>query len=290
MPDFDLCERLFKKALGQKDNDVSSIAANLAGLDAKNKVALIKGRSAKEIEVFLVKGRFVLRQDFPGADHFETSLNNQSGNDLHEPITGAEIELKSGPDKTDGNCGLNIVSWALGDMSDQRIREILNDSMMTRRELFIKGNTVGIEKNKAKTMNMLSEYFCERLQVDKEAPAKLRHFVASIARGITKGPQIKATFDGDDVSFPHLYQADWDNGLVRYEHSFLPKEQLVIKEVGVTESRAQIVCLGKESRVEARIYPNYKNSFKRGDVNIPAQNWVNTSCFHVWIKGAVGDS
>lgn len=284
MADFDQFERLYKKALGQESDNISSIADEISKLPEQNKVKVVKGKSSHEISVFLQKGRIALRSYFSHDSKFETSANNRVGSDLIEVRTKVPIELKSGSQKTDGNSGIEIVSWALGDDDKSELSKIMSDPMKVRQKLYSAGNFQGILDSKKATMESLYEYFCARVEEDQLAPPRLKHFVICMTKGLTKSEEIKSTFSGGSVKAPLLLEANWDDGLRRYENCFLPEEEIEVDSIDLTESRAQLVCQGRSSQIKVRIYPNFKNSYKHGRTRIPADNWVANACFHVWVE------
>ena len=285
MPNFDSFERLFKEALAGKENQSSKFSIEISHLPEAQKVKVVKGRSQHEVSEFLDRGRSKLRSFFSDDPVFTSSNDNKIGKDLLEINSGIEVELKSGPSQTDGNPGLATVAWALDD-EVTTLSHIMSDSMKVRRELYIKGKFDEIEKSKKLTMDSLFQYFKSKIAQDTEPPPKLEHFVRCVSVGFTKRKEIEKSYNTSSINFPLLLQADWQEGLVVYEKSFLPQEKLRISQV-VRTGRAQIVVEGTKSLSTATIYPNYKNSWHSSDkkIYIPAENWVKNACFQVWIKG-----
>ena len=283
MPNFDSFERYFRDSLAQDSADIENFAQLIFDLPEKQKVSIVKHRSKLEIEHFLLRGRTALRIHFDDNAHFTTSDNNREGKDLLEEITGTEVELKSGNERTDANIGLSLVSWSVGDTSSSALSKIMSDSMRHRRDLFLKGLNQAILTSKAQTMDSLVKYFNSRIEVGKIAPLTLEHLIRSVSIGLTKSKEIQSSFDGNKIKKPIMLQADWNEGLIRYGKGFLPSESLKVIEVARNSERMQVVCQGMVSGTKAKLYPNYKNSLSYRGVRIPSENWVNTACFHVWI-------
>ena len=285
MADFDSFERYFKEALEDIDDVSAKYAFEIYRLPADQKVAFIKHYSQAEIQSYLVRARASLRSFFPRGAVFSSSNNNQSGKDLLEVNSNTQIELKSGPAQTDGNSGIKMIKWALDDQTDD-LSVIMNDSMVTRRKLAIAGKTAEVEASKKETMDQLFSYFNNKLTANTPAPKKLEHLVRAVSRGFTKYDEIVQLYSSPYLKNPLMLQAEWNKGLEKYSKAFLPTEVIEVKEITRTDGRAQVILKGQTSFVKARIYPNFKNSWKSSDGKhkIPANNWVNTACFHIWIE------
>lgn len=285
MADFYSFERYFKEALQDNDDVSVKYAYEIYRLPADQKVSFIKHYSENEIQRYLVRARASLRSFFPPGAVFSCSNDNQSGKDLLEVNSNTQIELKSGPAQTDGNSGIKMIKWALDDSTDE-LSVIMNDSMVTRRKLAIAGQTAEVEANKRETMDQLFSYFSKKLKVNTAAPKKLEHLVRAVSRGFTKYDEIVKLYSSPDLKNPLMLQAEWRKGLEKYSKAFLPTEIILVKEITRTDGRAQVILKGQSSLVKARLYPNFKNSWKSSDGRhkIPANNWVNTACFHIWIE------
>ena len=285
MANFDKFERYFKEALESSQDKTALYAQEIFKLPADQKVALVKNRTQAEIQSYLVRARASLRSFFPTGAEFSSSTVNQSGKDLLEINSNTEIELKSGPAQTDGNSGIKMIKWALDDHTDD-LTVIMNDSMVTRRDLAIAGKTAEVEANKKETMDQLFSYFSNKLRANTPAPKKLEHLVRAVSRGFTKYDEIVKLYSSPNLKNPLMLQAEWNKGLEKYSKAFLPTEVIEVKEITRTDGRAQLILKGQSSLVKARIYPNFKNSWKSSDgkYKIPANNWVNTACFHIWIE------
>jgi len=287
MADFDSFERYFKEALEGNDDVSAKYAFEIYRLPADQKVAFIKHYSQAEIQSYLVRARASLRSFFPAGAVFTSDEDNKKGKDLLEVISKTEIELKSGPAKTDANPGIKVIKWALDDKTND-LTSIMNEPMKTRRKLALAGKTDDVEASKKETMDKLFDYFESRLTVNSPAPEKLAHLVRAIARGFTTQTKILELYSDPDLREPLLLQAEWNKGLVKYSKPFLPTEIIKIQEITRTDGRAQVILKGQDSKLSAKIYPNFKNSWKSSDGKhkIPASNWVNTACFHIWIDEA----
>ena len=288
MPDFDQFERVLRDVLASEDPglDIPEAARAIARLPESNKVEVVKHQPVEAMEKFLWRAHNALRDHFPGSTKFEYSTNNQEGKDLLEVNSGQPVELKSGSAMTDANLGLTIVAWSLdGDL--HALKVIMSGSMKTRRSMALDRNVEdgAIERNKSATMDRLFEYFQELLVVGEPPPDRLEHLARCVSVGITTGREIQACFgDGTGVVLPLQLRADWEKGLVVYEKAFLPRERLVVERLERTGERVQVILRGVTSGRTATLYPNYKNSWKAPDgVKVPASNWVQTPCFHVWI-------
>lgn len=288
MPDFDQFERVLRDVLASEDPglDIPEAARAIARLPESNKVEVVKPQPVEAMEKFLWRAHNALRDHFVGSTKFEYSTNNQEGKDLLEVNSSQPVELKSGSAMTDANNGLAIVAWSLdGDL--HALKVIMSESMKTRRSMALDRNVEAgaIERNKSATMDRLFEYFQELLVAGEPPPDRLEHLARCVSVGITTGREIQACFgDGTGVVLPLQLRADWEKGLVVYEKAFLPRERLVVERLERTGERAQVILRGVTSGRTATLYPNYKNSWKAPDgVKVPARNWVQTPCFHVWI-------
>lgn len=293
MPDFDTCERLFLGALASRnpEADLPAAARALTLLPDMQTVKLLKARSEADVESFLWRAHQGLRDVFRHEAAFETSEDNRRGKDLREVITDQWIEIKSGPLMTDANVGLSTVAWAL-ESSLEDLRRIMADSMRYRRLLAIRcleqGESIEdsheIRASKDSTMEELGEFLASAVSVGEVAPPRLEHFVRCVSVGVTTLEGIQERWSevvSDEL--PILLQADWTSGLVEYDKSFAFGEPISVIEAGRTKDRPQILVVGGETGRTARIFPNYKNAWKRNGEKVPASAWVSTACFHVWI-------
>jgi hypothetical protein len=283
LPDFDSFERIFKSAISGEisfDNG----AAQIHALDEINKVKVVKGKNTGELKEFLIRANKMLIGFFPKGANFSSNNNNRDGKDLYEELSGTQIELKSGGAMTDANSGLAIVSWTIGDDSEE-ISRIMKAGMAERRVLAkAKNNVSEINRSKAKTMDDLAQLFQNRISIGF-APETLSHFFRCVAVGLTKSGEILSTYQsGAKIKVPLLLKADWDKGLVLYEKAFLPDEKIIIEKIERTQKRFQLVAKGKVSETSAKLYATYRNSWKHPDGSkVHASNWVESPSFQVWI-------
>lgn len=288
MANFDSFERYFKSALAGEIS-IRKSAELILALDESNKVHVVKQRTYEEVMDFLFRAQEALVSFFPEGCSFSSNDNNQDGKDLLEISTKTHIELKSGSAMTDANSGLAIVSWALSD-DEGLVKKIMKGGLEARRSLLLKNaNAVEIQTSKDKTMDQLAELFRSKAPLGP-ASDRLAHFFRSVAVGFTKSQEILVAFEKAGPSkTPLLLEANWDAGLSLYEKAFLPDEDIVVVKVERTQGRAQIVAQGKTTGRVARLYPNYKNSWKApSGRKYEASNWVHTPCFHVWVDNGKG--
>lgn len=283
MPDFDTFERIFKSAVSG-DIPIDLAANNIFELPEINKVQVVKSKSLSELEQFLVRAESSLRSFFPEPTSFTSNDNNKDGKDLFERHTRTQIELKSGAAMTDANSGLSIVSWALED-SELKIESIMKGGMTKRRNLILAGaNSDQINASKHQTMDELAVFLSGKVNIGP-APERLSHYFKSVAVGLTKSIEIQKAFKSIGPSkTPLLLEANWSEGLTLYEKAFLPDESIFVTKIERTKDRAQLIATGEITGRTAKLYPNYKNSWKLPNgQRIPASNWVESACFHVWI-------
>ena len=286
MPNFDSFERIFKSAVSGEIS-IQDGAKQIAGLGEINKVQVVKGKNPAQLEEFLARGSNALNSFFPAGVKFSSNDNNKDGKDLLEELSGTQIELKSGGAMTDANSGLTIVSWAVGD-SDNQITRIMKKGLTDRRALAIKRSDQSeIDKSKSQTMDALAKLLDEKIKLGP-APDTLAHYFRCVAVGLTKSQEILDSYRSTSkVKTPLLLEAEWNSGLVLYEKAFLPDEVISVTSVERTKERVQLVAKGSKSGRIAKLYPNYKNSWKLADGSrVHASNWVETPCFHVWIDKA----
>ena len=283
MPDFDSFERIFKSAIS-REISFDSGAAQIYALDEINKVNVVKGKNIGELREFLVRANKMLIGFFPKGVSFSSNNNNNDGKDLFEELSATHIELKSGGAMTDANSGLALVSWAIGDHSED-ISRIMKAGMAERRVLVkVKNSISEINRSKAKTMDDLAQLFQKNISIGI-APETLSHFFRCVAVGLTKSGEILNAYQSEaKIKVPLLLKADWDNGLILYEKAFLPDEEIVIEKVERTQKRFQLVAKGKVSETSAKLYATYRNSWKLPDGSkVHASNWVEGPSFQVWI-------
>ena len=283
MPDFDTFERLFKSAMSS-EVALEEIAKQIANLSEENKVVVVKNRSVSDLVGFLDRAKASLLGFFPSGTRFSSNDNNRNGKDLLEEISGIHVELKSGGAMTDANSGLSVVSWALDDGAN-KVKEIMKGGLVERRALVMKGSPQSaIEASKSRTMDNLAYFLTKQIAVGP-APDKLAHYLRCVAVGLTKGDEILAAYaQPGRIRTPLMLEADWNSGLVLYEKAFLPEEEITVTRIERTQDRAHLIAEGSRTKRTAKLYPNYKNSWKLANgKRIDASNWVKNACFHVWI-------
>lgn len=289
MPNFDQFERLTRAALA-REATIASCASEMSSTYDANRPTFARGKSALELEAWLGRAEAALRAMFVVDEEFVTSDDNRSGKDLIAVRSGTHIELKSPGGKTDANVGIRTIAWALGD-SPRRLTELMRDSMIERRGLWVSAPTEGardelIRESKRAQMRGMLAYLSSVLTPGDQTKEPLSHFARCVALGITKLSEIRSSLDNSSVAAPVLLVADWDVGLQRYEQTFSEHEKIVVKSISGNEetARVSVKLVGEKSGRICEIYPHYKNSHSRGNVRIPASAWVETACFHVWIE------
>jgi len=294
MPDFDRFERLLREAMakGHAVERVRQVAAEISRLPDANQPALFKGRSAIDLEGFLLRGIGSLDRHFGGGATFSTSDNNMQGADLLEQRTGTWVELKSGQ-VTDANVGLSTTAWAFGDATDAALRSIMASPMEERRSLFRIGDFAGVAASKERTMTRLLSYFEDRVTPGTQPPQQLAHFARCVAKGVAKLADAQALIGTHPSRWavPVIMAAQWAQGWVPVTHPFDDDETITVDGVfrrvtGRSRDRvprAQVRLRGERSRRTVLFYPNFKNSYHGSGFTVEASAWVETPCFHVWI-------
>ena len=304
MPDFDAFERLYCDALiANYPVDRKQFAEQIAQLPEDEKALVVKGKSPAELEAFIDRSLTALRTHLGGTELDLTRKkaganpnNNRVGKDLFDAVSGREIELKSGA-MTDANVGLKSIAWAVGDSDGgSRLKEIMNPNK--RREIALSVNlddleTVRpeLEASKQVTMDQIHAYLSEFLTPGEPAPSHTEHYVRCVALGLTKLHEIQAAETNGPGALPLLLKADWNAGLVPYadKGAFSEAETIIVSSIERTPKRVQVFLIGPESGVTVKLYPHYKNSWPIPDTDvslklkIPAEYWVNTQCFHIWV-------
>jgi len=289
--DFDKCERIIRSTvtdLSLQRFDIS--ARKIIRLPARQKIAIVKGKSQPELVLFLKRVDVSLRKYFKGRNRpvFVSSDNNRLDKDLKEVGSGWDIELKSGKHMTDANCGIEIIAWAI-ECDKSKLSKIMIGGCTERRKGLISEGwgDAEVSRSQLKTMRSLSKLMSESVKTKRIARPRLEHFCRCVASGITNGDQIRDSFlRQKQFRAPLKLKLDWDLGVTRFDKSFLSSEVFRCLESGATASRAQILIEGKKSKRKLKIYPNFKNAYlvpgtKR---RLAASNWVANPCFHVWVE------
>jgi hypothetical protein len=284
MPDFDDFERIFKSAvMGEISASVG--AKKISDLEDKNRVLIVKGKTLKEIDAFLVRANSALLGFFSTGANFTSNDDNRNGKDLFETSTNTHVELKSGKAKTEANSGLEIVSWATGDINNE-LALIMNQGMLERRGLALaKRPQAEIDASKSQSMDKLADHLDKIVKIGP-ATDHLAHFFKMVGAGVTNGDNIIESFGkGNAVTTPLLLEATWESGLKLYSKAFLPSEELIVTRIERTNKRIQLLVEGVDSKRRGRLYPNFKNSWTSPDhQKVPARNWVKSPCFQIWLK------
>ncbi len=262
----------------------------MASLDNEKRPTFARDKNQIELHDWLVLARKSVREFLPSDSTFITSDDNRVGKDILGAETGTSVELKSPDGKTDGNVGLSSIEWTLDDTVGE-LSGLMRDSMANRRQIYFdtgiseRMRSAGIDKSKAELTSALRDYFSSRLTIGHSVPIRLSHFAYCVSVGVTKLPEIRDSFDSGRINLPVLLVADWHLGFRQYEQAFKPSEKIVtsqITEDGATK-RLTVTLEGEESGRKCRLYPHFKNSYSQGDRKIPANCWVKTPCFHIWI-------
>ena len=297
MPDFDDFERLVRAAMVAQNPDMVNFGRRFSSIPKANRPRLFKDMTAQEFAGWLSRGRAFLASMYGASESFTTSDLNTEGGDLYAESAGRWIELKTGL-VTDANLGLSTVAWAMGDTDGgNELKSIMSgEELNARRQSGLLGDLASARRSQERTMAALLGYFEARLTVASPAPAQLAHFAQCISRHITTLSEIQRAFGHGQQLWPQtdILHADRAEGWRLVSTIFLPQERIVVSEIyrGSSEStatiesaipRAQVRLLGEESGRTARLYPNYKNSWTKNGVKVPANYWVANACFHVWI-------
>ena len=115
MPNFDDFERLVRRAMVARENDMSDFAARFNAIPTANRPRLFKAKSESEFAAWLTRSRNCLRTLYD-AEKFRTSNRNAVGADITVLESGLQIELKTGA-VTDANLG---VHYRLGNGRQKR--------------------------------------------------------------------------------------------------------------------------------------------------------------------------
>lgn len=305
MPDFDAFERLYCDALIAKSPaERKQSAEQISQLPEDEKVLVVKGKSSAELEAFIDRSLAALRTQI-GAVELDLTRkkagtnpnNNRVGKDLFDAVSGREIELKSGGAMTDANPGLEAIAWAVG-ASDggSRLKKIMNPNKRREIALSVKLDDLEtvrpeLEASKQVTMDEIHAYLSDFLTPGEPAPSRTEHYVRCVALGLTKLNEIQAAEANGPGALPLLLKADWNAGLVPYadKGAFSENETIMVSRIERTPKRVQVFLIGPESGVTVKLYPHYKNSWPIPDTDvslklkIPAEYWVNTRCFHIWV-------
>ena len=292
VPNFHAFERLIRQSMVVDADAISRVLTEMASILDSQRPTLFRRLRRTALRRWVTRARRFLRDRYGRDAVFRTTENNLLGSDLEVTATGEMVELKSGGPVTDANAGVSSIAWTLGDSSAE-LKEIMSFSMNERRGAYLDGDRDKVDRSKRDTMERLFFYFQHHLVVGDIAPPRLQFYVRCIARGITKAAEIRRLYEHEDLSgnAPQILHADLDRGWRPEEHAFDRHEAIVVDEIIMSAPSSQsdvprltVILRGSVSGRKARLYPHYKNSYKlkNGD-KIPAEYWVRTACFHVWI-------
>lgn len=292
MPNFDLFERLIRKAMTEMRGGQLVATDRMARISKSERPTLFRELDHAALSDWVSRARRFLRLAYGDDVDFVSSPDNRWGADLQVLQTKQMIELKSGGPVTDANAGLSSVAWALEDSSNA-LRSIMSDSMRHRRQLYLDGDIRGVLQSKRETMELLLAHFRRYVTIGMPAPRRLQHYVRCVAMGITTKKEIKKLEGHNDLldNAPQILHADLDRGWRHEEHAVDQKESIVVDRLDLSDPssesdvpRLTLILRGSLSGRMAKLYPHYKNSYKlKNGVKIPAKWWVQTACFHVWI-------
>lgn len=296
MPNFDGFERLVRQAMVARESDMSSFATSFRSIPPANRPSQFKQISESDFTAWLIRARNCLRAMYGSEATFSTSDLNSEGADLQVLKSGVQIELKTGA-VTDANLGVGTIAWAMGDSDKEELNAIMDGpEMLKRRQLAQNGKSDEVRASQEATMIELEAYFRARISQGADAPAKLAHLARCVARGVTNQKDMQKLLHENEADWnaPDILHVNWTNGWQKVERLFSIGESIVIASIyrashgdeSETVGRAQVVLEGSVSKLQAKIYPNYKNSHGQGNSKVAARNWVRTPCFHVWITQA----
>lgn len=289
--DFDKCERIIRNTLTDLSRERFDVSARkIYRLPARQKIAIIKGKSQPETSMFLKRVDISLKKQFKGIKRpkFVSSDNNRSGKDLKEVWSKRDIEIKSGKFMTDANCGIRIVAWAI-ECDYRTLAKIMQGGCKERQiGIISKGwGVVEVNRSKLKSMRLLNKLFLKSVKPGRAVRPKLEHFCRCVASGITNGDEITNSFTSQKrLRKPLKLILDWDKGVVQFDKSFLANDSICCIENDETASRIKLVIEGTKSKRKLKIYPNYKNAYvdSKSKQKLKAANWVANPCFQVWIE------
>ena len=283
MPDFDAFERCVKDAMLQSIEVIDDYAKRIDGLPSANIPKLFKGRTIEELQDWLHKAHGSLRTFFPEEPRFTSSDDNREGADLLEENTQRQIELKTGA-VTDANPGFSTIAWTLND-DPATLKRIMVDSAVRRRQLFGENDMEAIAASKRATTTDLLDYFASRLTVGRSAPSRLQHYIRCVAHGITTRKECEDLYGIPESEWDKrlILHASWERGWSSFSRPLGDQEDINVHRIHV-DTRLTVEMRGAASGGTATIYPHYKNSFKDARGTVPAEHWVKTPCFHVWLR------
>ena len=279
-------ERIYRQAVCQPQN--TSLIVELKNMPDSEKPLLFKNKDAAFVSNTISNLRNTVGQICgTPAINLATSNNNQLGNDLEELNTSNSFEVKLGG-MTDANLGIGIIEWSL-DLKNGEVRNIMN-TMLARRQMFLAGSPQqAILANKTQSKIAMETLFKSILTVGAKAPDKLAHTAKAISIGITKQQDIQNSYTVSNrkKNKVHLLVLQQDGSFAISDKAFYSNEDLLVTKLGVGTQGggAQIHLKGSISGQTIEFRQHFKNSYtdKNAGQKIPAEFWVETPCFNVWI-------
>lgn len=279
-------ERVYRQAACEPQS--TSLVAALASMPNSEKPLFFKNKDAAFVSATITNLRNTVGQ-ICGAPalNLTTSNNNQLGNDLEESNTSNSFEVKLGG-MTDANLGIGIIEWSL-DLKNGEVRNIMN-TMLARRQMFLAGSPrQTILADKAQSKIAMETLFKSILTPGTKAPDKLTHTAKAISIGITKQQDIQNSYIASNKkkNKVHLLVLQQDGSFIVSDKAFYSNEDLIVTKVGVGAQGGgtQIHLKGVVSGQTIEFRQHFKNSHtdKNTGIKIPAEFWVETPCFNVWI-------
>lgn len=261
----------------------------LSSLPREHKPNYIQDMTSKEIKS-TIESLISLIKIIVGSEsiHLTTSNNNRAGNDIEESLSGWSFELKLGH-MTDANIGIETMEWALD--LPTKIRDIMaSNGYKIRREMYLnnidKQLILGHKNNSKIEMERL---LLTKLTLGEVAPAKLSHTAICISRGITKFDEIRDSYGKVETPSQQISMLvlNKDGKFNMYNKAFPYNEIFNVEKCGLGEQGGgtQVILRGKESQKTIKFLQHFKNSYtdSKSGIKIPAEFWVETPCFNVWI-------
>jgi len=287
MADHDDFERLMIRGLTCSPDQIKQVARAMIAPSSGKVAEFAKHMNAVAMETWLIRARGCLKDlAQPGETGvIPAGSNNQQGKDLAYKGSGRQIELKSGPAKsqTAANAGIGPMAWYFGDTSKDDLYAIMSTSMGTRRSSWRDAKKV--EASKKATIDALVRYFADHhLRTGQPAPAHLSNVLRAVALGFTTRKAVEFYLAHGAANGPLLLEADPAKGLVPFDRSFRPHERIIVTAIRRGPVGIWIHFEGEMSHTTVRLGPNWKNDDKSTGVKILADNWVSHPCFHFYVN------
>ena len=280
-------ERLMIRGLSCPEAALGEVVRQMAATPQGKVPEFAKGANASALAAWLRTARGCLRDL---AQSGETGVvpagaNNKEGKDLAYKGSGRQIELKSGPGKsqTAANSGIEAMSWYFGDANKDTLYAIMAESTVARRGFWRDAQQIAASKKA--TLDALERYFAaHHLRAKAPAPARLANVLRAIALGFTTQKAVEFYFKNGGANSPLLLYADRAKGLLLYKASFLPHEKIEVTAIRRGPDGLWIHFKGTQSGTTVRMGPHWKNSHKAPGVRIEAPYWVSHPCFQFYVN------